>query len=156
MENVKLLAEEHGCRMGLLGNMLITVFDSTGKMEQLELIERIQDPIVKEQPKLISLTVIQAVKLSTPSDAFRDASAKLQARYADNVICSAIVVAATGLSAVIARSFLAAYQLMVKPKAPQQTFRDIKSAVEWIQKTAPQASALVGVTPAVEAFAAKK
>ena len=156
MATVTPLAAGSGCKIGLLGNVFITVFESPGQMKQLELIDQTQEPIVKEKGRLVSLTIIAAPKLSAPSNEFRDASAKLQAKYQDSVICSAIVIQASGLSAVIARTFLAGYQLMVKQAAPTQTFREVKPAVEWLQTLSPQSEGTSAVLQAVEKFAASR
>lgn len=156
MGSVTLVAEAHGCRIGTFGDIFITVFDSPGNVEQLRLLERHQDPFVSARGKVVSVTIIAAERLESPTPEFRAASTKLQARYQDKLICSAIIITTKGLAAVVARSFLAAYQLLVQYKSPHQTFREIGPAVQWIQKVSPTTVGLGEATRALEDFLARR
>lgn len=156
MATVTTVAEGHGCRIGTLGNIIIAVFHGPGRLAQLKLLEETQAPFVAQQGKVVSMTIISSDKLDTPTPEFRAESARLQARFKPNLVCTAVVITTKGFAAVVARTFLAAYQLVVSYETPQQTFRDVASAVAWVQKTVPQTKELLGADAAITAFAEQK
>ncbi len=154
MLDVTELASVKGCRIGTLGDLIVTVFHGLGTLEQLKLLEEQQAKFVAAKGKVISLTVIASERLEPPTPEFRDYSTKLHHRFEPHLHCSAVVITTKGFAAVIARSFLAAYQLVVRYQTPHHTFRDISAAVAWVQKTAPHTVGLVGATEALEKFCA--
>lgn len=156
MASVTLVADAHGCRLGSFGDMFITIFEGPGSLEQLKLLELHQDPFVSARGKVVSITIIASPRLESPTPEFRAASTKLQEKYQNKLVCSAIIITTKGLAAVVARSFLAAYQLLVQYKSPHQTFREVGPAVDWIKKVAPTTPGLGEATKAIEDFLARK
>jgi hypothetical protein len=154
MNEVTEVASAPGCRIGTLGDIIITSFTAVPQVAALDLLEKTQDAFVAAKGKVVSLTVISAKRLESPDPAFRERSARLQARFASSVLCSAVVITSSGFAAVIARTFLAGWQLVVRHEKPHQTFRDVASCVAWIQRTAPSTAKLEGAAHAIEKFVA--
>jgi hypothetical protein len=150
--DVTQLASGHQTRIGGIGNVLITVLDGMANLESLELIDTTQGQFVAQNPRIVVLNVIASPRLSSPPAGMRERSAKLFSKYEANLACSAIVVKTNGLAAVIARSFLAAYQLLIPQKVPQRTFRDLPEAVAWCQTHSPDAAKQPRLAEALERF----
>jgi hypothetical protein len=155
--NVTELAHSNDCRIGSLGPVLITVLYGEGTYAVLDLIDATQTAFVRDHPKLISMTVIASPKLSAklPPD-FRERSAALQRKFDNNLLATAVVIQSRGIVAVIARAFMAAYELVAQARAPRQTFRNIGDAVTWIGTLNPEAKAIAGAAEAVELFVREK
>src|SRR5579871_4024818 len=108
------------------------VFDSEPHLEMLDVLERAQDAHVVRHGYMVGLTVIALDQLATPGPEFRTRSQQLSAKHHSHIKSSAMVILTRGLAAVIVRTFLAGYQLIVHYDHPQQTFRELRPAVEWL------------------------
>ena len=149
----------YGCRIGTLGPVLVTVFDSKPELQVLDLLETEQTAHVGRVGKVISVTIITMDKLDPPGADFRARAAKLAEKNREALVAGAIVILSKGVVAVVVRTFLAAYQLVVPFQRTSQTFRDLPAAVAWLQglpNMLPEVKAMTGLLPALEAFAAKK
>ena len=152
---VALLAQGPNVRIGALGNILVSVFDGPPDEKTLEVVDRGTSLHAASHAKYVSIVAIVAEKLAAPTPQFREGATKLHARFEDQLLASATVITSRGMAAVVARTFLAAYQLIVHYKAPQQTFRDLPTAVAWLEQ---QVSEVKGVRTVeqLEAFCAAK
>jgi hypothetical protein len=146
------LAAGHEIRIGGLGPVLITVFDGAAPLAALELLDATQAQFVAQHPRIVTMTIIASPKLTAPPAGMRERSAQLFAKYEPNMACSAVVIRTSGLAAVIARSFLAAYQLVIPQKVPQRTFRGLPEAIAWCQTHSPDAAKQPRLAEAIERF----
>lgn len=154
MSEVKELASIPGCRIGSFGNIIIMVMRWLSP-QALDLLEQHEAELIKEHGKVVSMTIITGDKLVPPPAGLRDRSTNLYNRFEPQLVCSAVVINARGFAAVIARTFMAAWQLVLTQKKPQQTFREISKAVDWVNAESPSTRAYAGAAQAIEAFAAK-
>jgi hypothetical protein len=157
--DVEPLASGHGCRIGGIGPMLVMVFDSEPELALLDMLDKTQTEFVARHGKITGITAITMERLQAPSAEFRQRSADLSAKNNKNIACSAIVVQSKGLAAVIVRTFLAGYSLLVRSQNPQQSFKDVPAAVAWLQAHPAQLPAvkqLEGLAEAVERFVRQK
>ncbi|MBL8954054.1 MAG: hypothetical protein JNK82_24975 [Myxococcaceae bacterium] len=149
MAEVTELARTKGWRIGTFGDVFITVIHGGASYDMLKALEEHQGRFVAAKGKVVSLTVIASERLEPAQAEFREASAKLQAHFEPHLLCSGVVITTKGFAAVIARTFLAAYQLLVRYKTPHETFRDVASAAGWVHRIAPQPD---GFAAALEKF----
>jgi hypothetical protein len=159
MLQVEPRAEGFGCRIGTIGPVVVSVFDTKPELGLLELMGKVQGEHVARYKQITSITIISMPKLDPPGADFRSGSAELSKRFQDAMTCTALVVLSTGMAAVVVRAFLAAFSLLVTQRRPQQTFRQIAPAVKWVQEQPdqhPEVKAMVGLTEAIEAFAASR
>jgi hypothetical protein len=156
---LELLGASQGCRLGAAGPLLVMVFDSEPGPELLEWLEAEQKKHLGRNAKMVGLTVIAMEKLAAPSPEFRARAAKMREVTTGRINSSAMVVLTRGLVSVIVRTFLAGYQLLVKREHPEGNFKDVASAVAWLQGLEgqlPEVKQLEGLAGAVDRFVGKK
>ncbi len=81
---------------------------------------------------LLLCNVVTAGKLTPPPPEVRDFSAKMQLRLEAYSAGSATVLRMTGLSAVLARGFMAGLALLTHTNRPNAVFKDTDEAVTWL------------------------
>jgi hypothetical protein len=156
---IELLKAGQGCRLGAAGPLLVMVFDGEPGPDLLDLIEAEQRKHLERNAKMVGITVIAMEKLEAPSAEFRARAARLREVTTGRIHSSAMVVLTRGLVSVIVRTFLAGYQLLVQREHPEGNFKDIPSAVAWLQNVQgqlPEVKQLQGLAEAVEAFVRRK
>jgi hypothetical protein len=157
--DIEPIAAGHGCRVGAAGPLLVMVFDSEPHLEMLDVLDKAQAEHIARHTKMAGLTVIAMDRLESPGPEFRTRSKALSDKHFGAIENSAMVILTRGLAAVMVRTFLAGYQLLVHYDHPQKTFRELAPAIEWLQGLEGQLPAVKGFTglaAAVEAFVAKK
>lgn len=155
MAPVSLQGSTSGGRIGVLGPLVIGVFDGSPDLGLLDHLERVHVESAARYGRFTSLSIVATPKVETPSAEYRKRSAELTARFQPQLIGTGIVILAIGAAAVVARTFLAASALLVRHTHPQGTFRQIAPAVSWLQELPGQVAELkgdAGLAAAVEAF----
>lgn len=139
MTPVALRGSTSAGRIGVLGPLVVGVYDGPPQLELLDHLVRVHDESVARYGRFTSLSIVATPKVETPSAEYRARSNELTARFQPHIIGTGIVILSTGAAAVMARTFLAASALLVRQTHPQQTFRQIPQAVAWVQALPGQA-----------------
>lgn len=145
----------HGCRVASAGPLLVIVFDKSAGPELLDVLETVQQQHADQHARFSTLTVVNQERLDAPTAEFRTRAAAMRAKYSGKTASSAMVILSRGVAAVFVRTFLAGYQLLVRHEYPEGSFRDVRSAVQWLQGLPNQLTEvkqLQGLTEAVETF----
>lgn len=159
MSEVEHRAAGFGCRIGVIGPVLVSVFDTKAELPMLDLLDQAQTELIAKHGRIATIAIIAMERMEPPDPQFRTRGAALAKKHEAAMTGSAMVVLSKGLAAVVVRAFLAAYSLLFQQKQPNQTFREIAPAVKWLQGLdgqLPEVKAMTGLTVAVEAFTAKK
>lgn len=122
-----------GVRVGAVGPLLISAYSQLPDVAALEQLEAVQARhAAASGGKLLLCNVVTVEKLAAPPSEVREHSAKMQERLDAYSLGSATVLRMGGLSAVVARGFMAALALVTHSKIPNRVFKDIDEAVAWL------------------------
>ncbi len=100
-----------GCRIAHSGPLVVMCLNGATTVEHLETVSRCQDLVTQTHPRIVGMTVMSVGYLST-NQAVMQKGDELAQRFHGKVAGSIIVIAAKGLSAVIARTTLAAFSML--------------------------------------------
>lgn len=153
MTGIEPLASCPGLRVGRRGDLLVVVFDGQPTLDGLRVMEQASDRLTATGDKFVSVSVITAVKLEPLSEAVRAETMRLHRKFDAHALCSCTVITSRGVGSIVARTFLAGYQLVMRYHSPNQTFRDVAKAMAWVAKTVPSCRGLDGAPEAIEQFA---
>lgn len=121
-------------RFGTSGPLLVSLYRGTTSPSMLDELERMQDALLLKYPRISTITVIgQASGLLKVDEAVRTRSVELGKKFDGKVLGSAIVVSATGLGAVMVRTFLSGFFLLSRAETPMKTFSKITEGMGWLQ-----------------------
>lgn len=121
-------------RLGTSGPLLLALYRGTTSPAMLDELERAQDALLLKYPRISTITVIgQASGLLKVDEAVRTRSVELGKKFDGKVLGSAIVVSATGLGAVMVRTFLSGFFLLSRAETPMKTFSKITDGLTWLQ-----------------------
>jgi len=130
---VELQRTGYGARIGTLGPIVVSVFEGAPELPMLDDLQAVQEAQIAKHGRVSSMSIIAMPRLDPPAAAFRERAARLSEKFRPAIVGTAIVILSTGAAAVVARGFLAAYALLVRPDTAQKTFRELAPAVEWLQ-----------------------
>lgn len=143
-------------KVGGVGPVLVSVFQSSATLAGLDLLEKVQDAFVRAQGTIFPVTVVVGDRLTAPAGGVREAAARLQTRFDPATVGAAVVLEQKGVAAVIARSFLAGLSLIQRGQKPTRTFRSVSEAIGWARSMPGQLPAVVAMADlaaAIDAFA---
>src|SRR5688572_3013451 len=101
-------------RIGVAGSLVAVVYRSAPTLDDMRELDRIEEEVLASHEKLSMLTMVrQTGALVMPSEV-RQFSVEMSNKYATRVLGSALVVAAKGLAAAMARSILSAMVLAMR------------------------------------------
>jgi hypothetical protein len=124
-----------GVRVGALGPLVVTVFSESPSLAMLTEVEAVQTRHAGQfGNRLLLCNVVTVPKLSPPPPEVREFSSKMQQRLEACSVGSATVLRMSGLSAVLARGFLAGLALITHTNRPSGVFKDPDEAVAWLLK----------------------
>lgn len=122
-----------GVRVGAVGPLLITAYSQLPDVAMLKQVEEVQERHAAQSGgKVLLCNVVTVAKLTPPPSEVREHSSKMQARLDTYSLGSATVLRMGGLSAVVARGFMAALALITQTKTPNRVFKDTSEAVTWL------------------------
>ncbi|MBL8956999.1 MAG: hypothetical protein JNK82_39870 [Myxococcaceae bacterium] len=139
MTGVQLFAASSGGRIGTISSVVVAVFEGPAEPAMLDSMERVNSEAAARWGKFTSLSIVATPRLDVPPASYRERSAQLATRFQPNLRGTAIVILSKGAAAVITRTYLAAHALIVKQSTPQEVFRELGAAVQWVQALPDQA-----------------
>ncbi len=120
-------------RTGALGPLIVTVFSDIPTVPLLTQIEEAQTRHAAQSGNQVLLcNVVIAPKLAPPSAEVREFSSQMQHRLEAFTVGSATVLRMGGLSAVLARGFMAGLALLRHTRHPTSVFKETDEAVTWL------------------------
>ncbi len=120
-------------RVGVLGPLIVTVYSDIPTVPVLKQIQELQDRQAAEfGNQLLLCNVVNAPRLSQPPPEVRDFSSKMQERMDAFTVGSATVLRMRGLSAVLARGFMAGLALVRHTQHPTRVFKETDEAIAWL------------------------
>lgn len=113
-------------------SLLINVHWHGFELEHFKKIHAACAQIVREHKQMSSIVVMRGEFNFSLSAEARKASAALVKEFEDTNKGQAILVEASGFRASLARSLLTGVNLVVRSKAQQKVFQEVKPCVEWL------------------------
>ncbi len=128
------LYESERVRFGSAGPLILMQYKSTPTLDEVRLVERFEDELLKQYPKISVFNVVEQTGaiLRVPDDV-RDYSAKLSDKFASRIVGSAMVVTAKGLGAVMARTFLSGFFLLSRAELLIRSFSTVPEGLTWLR-----------------------
>lgn len=108
---ITVLEECRDYRLGSVGSVLVTVWFSELSNAALDALEKHHEALANRHGKITLVSIVMGATAAPPSE-LRERMRKQTSDLAKRRLGNIIVVRARGLSAIIARSFLAALSLM--------------------------------------------
>jgi len=137
-------------RFGKCGSLLVAAWSKSATPAGMELMERYEAELVAAHQKVSVLTLlVGAGRENDPK--VRERAIAMQKRFDSALRGTAIAVTAKGFSAVIIRTFLAAFSLVSRGAAPLKTFSTVEEAVGWLKALPGQDPAIAGDPALAEA-----
>jgi len=128
---VEVLGEWPGVKVGRLGTVLISVWRGTITPQLLESVNAVQAKVIEEHGNITALGVLTGQSTGVPSEELRQASIVAMKRFQSHVKGTALVIAASGVKAMLARTFFAGLSLMM-PGSPHRAFKELGEAASWL------------------------
>jgi hypothetical protein len=126
--------ESGDARFGTAGPLLIVVYRGTANVAVLNELDRVQESMLQQHPRISTLTLIsQASTALKVEEGVRARGVELGKKYETKVVGSAIVVTAKGLGAVMVRTFLSGFFLLSRAETPMKTFASVQEGLSWLQ-----------------------
>lgn len=125
------LEERPECRVGHVGPVFVTTWYSELTVDALEMMERHQTELSKRYGKVTLISIILGAS-KNPSPELRERLKRTATMLQEQRIGNFVVVMTRGLSAIIARTFLAAVSLMNSEN--MQVFKTLEDAAEEARK----------------------
>ncbi|MGV3625595.1 MAG: hypothetical protein ACO1OB_32590 [Archangium sp.] len=144
---VSVVAESPVVRIGRIDSLLVSVWHGSSTLESLELLEKAQQALVDEHQQVSLLMVFTgAPKNAAPG--VKERGDELARHFQPFVRTNVVLVLARGFSAIVVRTFLAAFSL-VSPIA-MESASTLDDAVKKLQAAKGQSPELRGHTRLVE------
>lgn len=122
-----------GVRVGAVGQLVISAYTALPDVQMLMQLEEVQSRHAAQSGgKVLLCNVVTVPSLSAPPSEVREHSAKMQERLDAYSLGSATVLRMGGLSAVVARSFMAALAFVTHARTPNRVFKDTDEAITWL------------------------
>ncbi len=149
---VEVLGEWPGLKVGRYGNVLISVWRGTITPQLLEHVNEVQAKVIAQHGRITAIGVLTGQSTGVPSEELRQASIMAMKRFQAHVRGTALVIATSGVKAMLARTFFAGLSLMM-PSSPHRAFRSVDEAVAWLVEHDPTLEA-DGAVSHIERFVA--
>ncbi|MBL8949964.1 MAG: hypothetical protein JNK82_04250 [Myxococcaceae bacterium] len=151
---VEVLGEWPGVKVGKLGSVLVSVWRGTITPQLVEQVNALQGQLIKEHGDITAVGVLTGQSSGVPSEELRQASIMAMKRFQAHVRGSALVIATSGVKAMLARTFFAGLSLMLSPSSPHRAFRTVEEAMRWLVEHDPRLDLGAAIRD-IEAFAAQ-
>ena len=129
-------------RCGHCGPLLVMVWRGQVSTTSLEKTNQIEEALIGQHGRISVIGIITDLGGGVPSAELRKASADAMKRFAPHVRGTALVVLAEGAKAVLFRTFLAGFTLLIDFPSPMKIFKTLNDSVAWVQRMEGQDSAL--------------
>jgi hypothetical protein len=121
-------------RVGHFGSLMVMVWRGTVTPESLDKTNEVEDALIKQHGRISVIGIITDMGGGVPSAELRQKSAQAMKRFEPHVRGTALVVVAEGAKAVLFRTFLAGFTLLIDFPSPLKIFKSLADGVTWLQR----------------------
>ncbi len=129
-------------RCGHFNSLFVMVWRGTVTPESLAKTNEVEQALINQYGRISVIGCITDLGGGVPSAELRQASADAMRRFMPNVRGTALIVLAEGAKAVLFRTFLAGFTLVIDFPSPMKIFKNVSDAVSWVQRMDGQELAL--------------
>lgn len=133
-----LLGEGPGFQVGAIGSLIVTVHTQAASLALIQKLDEVMEAHRKTFPRFSVLALVTGAGIKSPEPGLKDLVIAQEKRFQSALVGAAIAIEARGLTAVLTRSFLAAYTLLSSHQFPIQSFGSTEQAVAWLQQLPEQ------------------
>lgn len=133
---VEILGDFPSARVASLGSVMVVAWRGHLTAAVLSEVNTVEAALIARYGRISVIGVVTELSTGVPDEDLRRASADAMKRFQSDVRGTALVIAATGVKAVLARTFFAGLSLMMTFESPLRGFRNVADAVAW-QRTLP-------------------
>lgn len=121
-------------RCGHYESLLVMVWRGHITAESVTRTNEVEAALIKQHGRITVIGVLTDLSGGVPSSEIRQAAADAMKRFMPHVRCTVLVVLAEGAKAVLFRTFLAGFSLIIDFQSPLKIFKSISDAVSWVQR----------------------
>jgi hypothetical protein len=125
-------------RCGHYESLMVMVWRGTINVDSLKRTNEVEEALIKQHGRITVIGVLTDLSGGVPSQEIRQASADAMKRFMPHVRSTLLVVMAEGAKAVLFRTFLAGFTLIIDFQSPLKIFKSISDAVTWAQRMPDQ------------------
>ncbi len=129
-------------RVGHFGSLLVMVWRGQVTAKSVDFTNALERALIQQQGKVTVIGIITELSGGVPDAEMRDKAKAAMKEFQANVRGTALIIAATGVKAVLFRTFLAGLTLIIDFDSPMKVFRGVGEAVPWVQALKEQDPAL--------------
>lgn len=133
---LKVLGDFPSARVASLGSVMLVAWRGAITASVLNEVNTLEAEMIARCGRISVIGVVTDLSSGVPNDELRRASADAMKRFQSDVRGTALVIASSGVKAVLARTFFAGLSLMMTFESPLRGFRTVAEAVTW-QRTLP-------------------
>jgi hypothetical protein len=127
--------EAEDLRLGAIGPLVVMRYRGATKLSSLQQVDALQSALLRTHPRIMSIALLDqmiqpGVKMDEDAKKF---SVELAAKFEKTNVGSAMVLKATGLSAVLARTFLSAWVLTRRTEMTMKVLRTTEEGLTWLR-----------------------
>jgi hypothetical protein len=132
---IETIYEAEDLRLGAVGPLVVMRYRGFTTLSSLQQVDALQETLLRTHPRIMSIalleqTIQQGVKMDEDARKF---SVDLAAKFEKTNVGSAMVLKATGLSAVLARTFLSAWVLTRRTEMTMKVLRTTEEGLTWLR-----------------------
>lgn len=128
-----LLSEGPGFQVGRIGSVIVTIHTQAATVELIKTLDVALEQHRASFPRFSVLALVSGGAIKTPESGLKDLVIAQEKRFSSAIIGAGVAIEAKGLSAVLTRTFLAAYTLLSSHAFPVKSFGTTELAVAWLQ-----------------------
>lgn len=133
---LEILGDLPSARVASLGSVMVVAWRGAITPSTLSEVNALEAALIARHGRISVIGVVTDLSSGLPNDELRKASAEAMKRFQADVRGTALVIASSGVKAVLARTFFAGLSLMMTFESPLRGFRTVSDAVTW-QRTLP-------------------
>ncbi|MFT3706031.1 MAG: hypothetical protein QM817_00050 [Archangium sp.] len=127
------LSEGPGFQVGRIGSLLVTVHTQAATTHLIRTLDSALEQHRSQFPRFSVLALVSGGAIKSPESGLKDLVVAQEKRFESAIIGAGVAIEAKGLSAVLTRTFLAAYTLLSSHSFPVKSFGTTEQAVTWLQ-----------------------
>jgi hypothetical protein len=132
---IETVYEAEDLRLGFVGPLEVMRYRGPTTLASLRKVDELQETLLRTHPRIMSIALLDqmiqpGVKMDEDARKF---SVDLAAKFEKTNVGSAMVLKATGLSAVLARTFLSAWVLTRRTEMVMKVLRTTEEGLTWLR-----------------------
>jgi hypothetical protein len=132
---IETIFEADDLRLGAVGPLVVMRYRGPTTIASLRQVDQLQEALLRTHPHIMSIALLHqmtepGVKMDEDARKF---SVDLAAKFEKTNVASAMVLKATGLSAVLARTFLSAWVLVRRTEMNMKVVRTTEEGLTWLR-----------------------